>query len=151
MLGLAIRRGHGPSGLALPARKLARPRLTRPPRHWPRQTFIDSRNSLLVLVPCILSSRNSIDSTALSCESSLQTQYTYDPYGNVTTSGTASQYPYLYQGMAYDALTPGNVDTNAGYSVDAEAFLAFRRDHLRVPRRIPHQVDVRFGNRRNSQ
>ncbi|MBF6570938.1 MAG: RHS repeat protein [Candidatus Binataceae bacterium] len=33
----------------------------------------------------------------------LQTQYTYDPFGNVSTSGTASPYPYLYQGMAYDA------------------------------------------------
>jgi hypothetical protein len=32
----------------------------------------------------------------------LQTQYTYDPFGNVSTSGTANPYPYLYGGMAYD-------------------------------------------------
>ncbi|MBF6571099.1 MAG: hypothetical protein IVW54_19715 [Candidatus Binataceae bacterium] len=33
----------------------------------------------------------------------LQTQYTYDPFGNPTTTGSASAYPYLYQGMAYEA------------------------------------------------
>jgi YD repeat-containing protein len=33
----------------------------------------------------------------------LQTQFTYDPWGNPTTTGTASQYPYLYRGMEYDA------------------------------------------------
>jgi RHS repeat-associated protein len=33
----------------------------------------------------------------------LQTQFTYDPWGNVSTSGTASQYPYLFKGMEYDA------------------------------------------------
>ncbi len=36
VLGRVIRRGDGPSGFALPAHDLARPRLTRPPRHWPR-------------------------------------------------------------------------------------------------------------------
>src|SRR5579875_3705479 len=36
------------------------------------QLFIDSRNSSLVLLPCILSSRNSIASTALSCDNSLR-------------------------------------------------------------------------------
>jgi YD repeat-containing protein len=33
----------------------------------------------------------------------LQTQFTYDPFGNPTTTGTASQYPYLFRGMEYDA------------------------------------------------
>jgi hypothetical protein len=33
----------------------------------------------------------------------LQTQFTYDPFGNPTTTGTTSQYPYLYRGMEYDA------------------------------------------------
>ncbi|HVC43842.1 MAG TPA: hypothetical protein VND20_03425, partial [Candidatus Binataceae bacterium] len=33
----------------------------------------------------------------------LQTQYTYDPWGNVTISGTPNPFPYLYRGMEYDA------------------------------------------------
>jgi len=33
----------------------------------------------------------------------LQTQFTYDPFGSPTTTGTASQYPYLFRGMEYDA------------------------------------------------
>jgi hypothetical protein len=33
----------------------------------------------------------------------LQTQFTYDPFGNPSTTGTASQYPYLFKGMEYDA------------------------------------------------
>jgi RHS repeat-associated protein len=33
----------------------------------------------------------------------LQTQYTYDPYGNVTSSGQASSYPYLFAGMELDS------------------------------------------------
>ena len=33
----------------------------------------------------------------------LQTQYTYDPFGNVTTVGQASLYPYLFAGMEYDS------------------------------------------------
>lgn len=32
----------------------------------------------------------------------LQTTYTYDPFGNATTSGTASPSPYQYAGMATD-------------------------------------------------
>jgi uncharacterized protein RhaS with RHS repeats len=34
----------------------------------------------------------------------LQTQYTYDPYGNVTSSGQASSYPYLFAGMELDLI-----------------------------------------------
>jgi RHS repeat-associated protein len=34
---------------------------------------------------------------------SLQTQYTYEPFGNVTTSGQASPYPYLFAGMELDS------------------------------------------------
>jgi hypothetical protein len=33
----------------------------------------------------------------------MQTQFTYDPCGNPTTTGTASQYPFLFRGMEYDA------------------------------------------------
>ena len=33
----------------------------------------------------------------------LQTQYTYDPFGNVTTVGQASLYPYLFAGMELDS------------------------------------------------
>jgi RHS repeat-associated protein len=34
---------------------------------------------------------------------SLQTQYTYEPYGNVTASGTVSSYPYLFARMELDS------------------------------------------------
>jgi hypothetical protein len=33
----------------------------------------------------------------------LQTQFTYDPFGNAITVGQASPYPYLFRGMEYDA------------------------------------------------
>jgi RHS repeat-associated protein len=33
---------------------------------------------------------------------SLQTQYTYEPFGNVTTTGSASSYPFLFGGMELD-------------------------------------------------
>jgi RHS repeat-associated protein len=33
---------------------------------------------------------------------SLQTKYMYAPFGNVTTTGTASAYPYLFAGMELD-------------------------------------------------
>jgi RHS repeat-associated protein len=34
---------------------------------------------------------------------SLQTQYTYDPFGNATTTGQASSYPYLFGRMELDS------------------------------------------------
>ncbi len=33
----------------------------------------------------------------------LQTQFSYDPWGNPTANGSASQYPFLFKGMEYDA------------------------------------------------
>ena len=33
----------------------------------------------------------------------LQTQYTYEPFGNVTTTGQASSYPFLFGGMELDS------------------------------------------------
>ncbi len=33
----------------------------------------------------------------------LQAQFAYDPFGNPSATGTASQYPYLFKGMEYDA------------------------------------------------
>ena len=39
----------------------------------------------------------------MNSSNSLQTQYTYDPFGNVTTSGTASSYPFLFGGMELDS------------------------------------------------
>ena len=33
----------------------------------------------------------------------LQTQFTYDPFGNAITVGQASPYPYLFRSMEYDA------------------------------------------------
>ncbi|MBF6570936.1 MAG: RHS repeat-associated core domain-containing protein [Candidatus Binataceae bacterium] len=49
----------------------------------------------------------SVDAEAIGLVNSsnvLQTQYTYDPYGNVTTVGQASLYPYLFAGMEYDSI-----------------------------------------------
>jgi hypothetical protein len=30
-------------------------------------------------------------------------KFAYDPWGNPTTTGSASQYPFLFKGMDYDA------------------------------------------------
>ena len=39
----------------------------------------------------------------MNSSNSLQTLYTYDPFDNVTTTGTASSYPYLFGGMELDS------------------------------------------------
>jgi YD repeat-containing protein len=35
------------------------------------------------------------------------TTYTYDPAGNPTVSGTANDWPFLYQGMEKESTDPG--------------------------------------------
>ena len=35
----------------------------------------------------------------------LQTQYTFDPFGNVSTTGQSSAYPFLFAGMEFDSAT----------------------------------------------
>jgi RHS repeat-associated protein len=54
----------------------------------------------------------------------LQTQYTYDPFGNVTTSGQSSSYPFLFAGMEYDSATSLYHTQSRYYSPGLQRFLS---------------------------
>jgi len=54
----------------------------------------------------------------------LQTQYTYDPFGNVTTSGQSSAFPFLFAGMEYDSATTLYHTQSRYYSPGLQRFLS---------------------------